>query len=211
VFGSNYIATEDSDARLIGNVLANDSDPDGDPLSISAFDGTSALGATITAGAVEGTFVYDASASATLQALSDGESLSDSFTYTISDGNGGFDTATVTVEVTGADDGDLAVNGTSGDDTLFGAEGNDMLFGDAGDDLFVFVNGTGDDTVTDFTAGAGSADRLDVSDFGFANFAELLDATNDDGADTVITLDDDDSIKLIGVQEAQLHEDDFIL
>ncbi|MDA0785897.1 MAG: Ig-like domain-containing protein, partial [Proteobacteria bacterium] len=110
VFGSNYQASEDDSARLIGNVLANDSDPDGDTLSISTFDGISSLGATITAGAVEGTFVYDATGSATLQALFDGQSATDTFTYTVSDGNGGFDTATVSVTVQGVTDLPIAVD-----------------------------------------------------------------------------------------------------
>ena len=42
--------------------------------------------------------------------------------------------------------------------------------------------------------------------------SKVVAATSDDGAgNTVITLDGDDSLTLIGVQEAQLHEDDFIL
>ena len=42
--------------------------------------------------------------SATIQALGDDETLEDTFTYTISDGNGGTDTATVTVVVAGVND-----------------------------------------------------------------------------------------------------------
>ena len=42
-------------------------------------------------------------------------------------------------------------------------------------------------------------------------FADLLAATNDSGSDTVITLDGDDSLTLIGVQKADLHEDDFLI
>ena len=63
-----------------------------------------------TAGVVDGTFVYDATGSATLQAMFDGQSASDTFTYTVSDGNGGFDTATVTVTVQGVTDLPIAVD-----------------------------------------------------------------------------------------------------
>jgi len=77
--------------------------------------------------------------------------------------------------------------------------------------MFIFENGTGDDQIMDFSTGAGSDDVIDITDFGFADFAELLAATNDSGADTVITLDGDDSLTLIGVQEANLHEDDFLI
>jgi hypothetical protein len=85
------------------------------------------------------------------------------------------------------------------------------MSGGGGDDLFQFKDGDGDDTITDFTAGVGSDDRLDISEFGFTDLADLLAATNDAGADTVITLDADDSVTLIGVQKADLHEDDFLL
>ena len=93
VFGSNYVVDEDDGARLIGNVLVNDTDPNGDALTVSGFDTASANGATIAAGAVDGTFIFDATTSAAAQALADGESLSDSFSYTVSDGNGGSATA----------------------------------------------------------------------------------------------------------------------
>lgn len=44
-----------------------------------------------------------------------------------------------------------------------------------------------------------------------ADFAALPDATNDSGADTVTTPDGNDSLTLIGVQKADLHENDFLL
>ncbi len=71
-------------------VLANDSDPEGDDLTVSAFDGTSAEGGTVEMNA-DGSFTYTPPA---------GFTGTDSFTYTVSDGNGGTDIATVTVTVT---------------------------------------------------------------------------------------------------------------
>ena len=59
-------------------------------------------------------------------------------------------------------------------DRLVGGAGNDILIGGAGDDLFVFNNGDGGDTINDFVAGAGSADVVDVTDFGF-DFATFDD------------------------------------
>ncbi|MBT4907669.1 MAG: hypothetical protein HON62_12375, partial [Rhodospirillaceae bacterium] len=107
-------------------------------------------------------------------------------------------------------------------DYLDGGAGSDYVYGGRGDDTGVWTlsenigetdayDGDGDDTITDFTAGVGSDDRLDISEFGFTDLADLLAATNDAGADTVITLDADDSVTLIGVQKADLHEDDFLL
>ncbi|MVO14524.1 hypothetical protein GO984_01765 [Rhodobacteraceae bacterium CY05] len=47
---------------------------------------------------------YDPTSSSVLDEMAQGETLEDSFTYTVSDGNGGFDTATVTLTVSGVDD-----------------------------------------------------------------------------------------------------------
>ena len=69
-------------------VLTNDSDPDGDNLSISGFSARSAAGGTISQGGNQ------------LQYSSPGGfSGSDSFSYSISDGRGGTDSATVNVTV----------------------------------------------------------------------------------------------------------------
>ncbi len=100
--------------------------------------------------------------------------------------------------------------GNAGANTLTGAGGDDSLWGGAGDDLFVFNNGAGDDTVNDFAAGAGSDDKLDIQAFGFANFAAVQAAATNVGANVLIQLDADDSVTLIGVQSANLHQDDFL-
>ena len=90
------------------DVLANDTDVDAsDTVSVSAFDATSASGAAISLNA-DGTLHYDPTAATTLQALAPGESATDTFSYTITDGNGGTDTATVTVEVNGVNDAPVA-------------------------------------------------------------------------------------------------------
>jgi VCBS repeat-containing protein len=85
-------------------VLANDSDIEGDALAIDAFDARSALGAAISLSA-DGTFSYDPTAAAALQQLNLGQSDVDSFTYRVSDGHGGFASATVHVTVSGVSDG----------------------------------------------------------------------------------------------------------
>ena len=85
------------------SLLSNDTDPDGNILTIAAVDATSANGASVILNG-DGTISYDPAGSATIQALKDGETATDSFTYTISDGNGGTDTATVTLIVSGAND-----------------------------------------------------------------------------------------------------------
>lgn len=73
------------------NVLGNDTDADGDALTITSFDTASANGGTVTKDA-SGNLVYTPKA---------GFSGTDTFKYTISDGKGGSSTATATVNVAG--------------------------------------------------------------------------------------------------------------
>ena len=71
------------------NVLNNDIDPDAsDTLSISSVDDQSLSGTLVNNG--DGTFFYSPAS---------GFSGTESFTYTVSDGNGGFDTALVSITV----------------------------------------------------------------------------------------------------------------
>lgn len=81
----SYSVDSNSGANLL-NVLANDSDPDGDPLSISTA-GTPAHGTTTISG---NRIAYTPAA---------GYAGPDSFSYSISDGRGGTATATVTITV----------------------------------------------------------------------------------------------------------------
>jgi VCBS repeat-containing protein len=94
-------------------VLGNDSDPDtGDSLTVTAFDAVSVKGAAVSV-AANGSYTYDPTGSATLNALALGATTTDTFTYTISDGKGGTDTATVTITVTGVNDAPTAAADTN--------------------------------------------------------------------------------------------------
>ncbi len=106
--------------------------------------------------------------------------------------------------------GNDRLEGASGNDTLLGGTGNDILYGNSGNDLFVFADGAGDDIIMDFTAGAGTDDVIDVSDFTFASYNAFILNASDDGTDTTFALDADDSVSLLGVQLADLHQDDFL-
>ena len=79
------------DAPVTFNVLANDSDPDSDPLTITSVSTPGKGTAAISAGRV----VYTPAASSCTGTV-------DSFTYTINDGKGGTSTATVAVTVKAA-------------------------------------------------------------------------------------------------------------
>ena len=81
----------DCSAPITFNVLANDTDPDGDTLTITSVSSPGKGSAVITAGRI----VYTPAASTCTGAV-------DSFTYTIADGKGGTATATVSVSVNAA-------------------------------------------------------------------------------------------------------------
>lgn len=57
-----------------------------------------------------------------------------------------------------------------------GTTGNDTLCGGAGTDTFVFKPDFGEDTISDFTAGANSIDVIEFDNMLFANFEALLAA-----------------------------------
>ncbi len=77
----------DFESTITGNVLDNDSDPDGDPLNVVG--STNPQNGTLELG-VDGTFTY---------IPDEGFSGEDTFNYTIDDGNGGTDVATVTITI----------------------------------------------------------------------------------------------------------------
>ena len=109
------VATDDAvtlneDAAAVIDVLANDTDLDGGPLSV---DSITQPEHGLVAINEDGTVTYtpDADFNGT-----------DSFTYTVSDGAGGFDTATVSLTVDPANDAPVAV-----DDTVSGTEDTPLV------------------------------------------------------------------------------------
>jgi Ca2+-binding RTX toxin-like protein len=104
--------------------------------------------------------------------------------------------------------------GGTGSDQLTGGLGNDELTGGQDSDTFMFrpmglLGGFGDDTVTDFQAGAGSEDVLVLSGFGYQNLQDILAHSYSTAAGTVIEIDAG-SITLLGVEMSDLHADDFL-
>ena len=94
----NDAAAGNEDSVISGNVAANDSDPDGDPLTFGLVGGGPAHGAIVFNS--DGSFTYtpDANFHGT-----------DSFSYWVDDSNGGFVTAIVTISVASVNDAPVAV------------------------------------------------------------------------------------------------------
>ncbi|GAB3462766.1 hypothetical protein GCM10027321_24720 [Massilia terrae] len=134
-------------AAVVIDTLANDTDVDaGDVKTITSVDKASALGASIAI--VDGKVQYTANADS-MDLLTQGQSLTDSFSYTVKDAAGATSSATVTVKVMGIADGaaiqgtvhDDVLTGTSLDEYIYGSNGNDQLFGMGGSDHLFGENG----------------------------------------------------------------------
>ncbi len=95
-------ATTPEDTAVSVTVLANDSDPDADTLGVTG--ATDPANGSVTVNG-DNTITYTPDAN---------YSGADSFDYTISDGNGGTDTATVSITVTPANDAPVANNSATG-------------------------------------------------------------------------------------------------
>lgn len=122
---------------ISGNLLANDTDADGNNLTVlSGVFGTTSGGTVVLSS--DGSFVYTPKG---------GFYGNDSFGYEISDGAGGSDAANVfltvspdpLVSVIGTNDDDV-LNGTSGGDNIFGLGGDDILYGDGNEVIHVTLD-----------------------------------------------------------------------
>ena len=98
------------------DLLLNDTDPDGDALSITEVDGDTANLGRATEGTNGGQFTINTDGSWSFDPGTDFaelryyEARSTRVNYTVSDGNGGTDTADLWVTVTGVNDGSIAID-----------------------------------------------------------------------------------------------------
>jgi len=154
-----------------GDLFAGDVDNADDQFQVVDTTATSSgLGAYAVAADGVWTYTLD-NGNAAVEALNDGQQLTDSFTVHSADGTAhGVD---VTINgasdavgpggavVVGTDAGDLLVGGP-GNDSLYGLGGRDTMVGDGGSDHFFYSSATeGIDVIVDFTTGP-SGDVLDL-------------------------------------------------
>ncbi|MEM1344489.1 MAG: Ig-like domain-containing protein [Pseudomonadota bacterium] len=198
-----FEAVEDTPLTT-GNVLANDLDAEDDALTVVAFEAVSELGSTVVSDG-DGTFAFTYAG----PDLAEGESILDSFTYTVSDGTE-TDTATVFIEVEGAPEPEpTLIAGTAGQDVLSGTEGDDVLItggglldvvtGGAGADRFVFTDTAGVRDIARFSdVVAGEGDTLDLLGRAVAQTVETPGSTF-----VVLEGPDRDLIILEGLSEVE--------
>lgn len=136
------------DASITLDVLHNDWDLDWADTKTLSSVGATALGGSVSIEGGQIVYVADDDA---FDLLTLGQSVQDSFTYTMTDAAGAASTATVTVTVSGVADGadivggnkaqtlngtplDEKISGGNANDTLYGNDGADRLYGDNGAD-----------------------------------------------------------------------------
>ncbi|MFK0205991.1 Ig-like domain-containing protein [Agrobacterium sp. NPDC090283] len=124
--------------RGVFDLVANDTDIEGDRLTLTSVAVTAVAGLALTKeqaaaafSVVEGKLVVDPSSA--FAKLEDHEQATVTLTYTVRDANGGESTGTTTVTVDGYTEYNI-VEGSDGDDVLIATDGKDMVDGGDGDD-----------------------------------------------------------------------------
>lgn len=101
---TNSVKEDSAPNPISGNVLTNDSDADGNAISV-VNAGTFTLIYGVLVINADGSYTYTLdNTNPVVNALNDGEHLSDTFTYVVSDGHGGSSASTVTVTINGTTD-----------------------------------------------------------------------------------------------------------
>ncbi|ACA16190.1 Endonuclease/exonuclease/phosphatase [Methylobacterium sp. 4-46] len=108
----------------------------------------------------------------------------------------------------GGDGADWLV-GEAGSDTLSGGAGDDVLFGGAGSDTVQYASGDGRDVVRDFVTGGAERDVIAFGPGLFGSFAAVQAATQQVGADAVITAGVGESLTLQNIQASSLSARNF--
>ncbi|MGO8077312.1 beta strand repeat-containing protein, partial [Rhizobium leguminosarum] len=105
---------------------------------------------------------------------------------------------------------DNLIVGGSGIDTLAGGAGNDILVGGDAADLFVYLSNWGHDTIIDFMATGPAHDTIRIDHNIFADWESLFAASSQNGNDTIVTADIDNTIVLRNVALTSLDSGDFL-
>jgi hypothetical protein len=199
----------------ISGLQVTDADPQASPedFTLSA----SALHGRISSPANADLQHINSDLSAVIYVPDNSQPQSDEVTLTLTDSFGGSDTVHFVFNETGplGNSNQVTLTGGGGKDIIIATAYDDQIDGGAGADQFVFApsNTTNQDTITNFKSGE---DHLDIRAFltvDSANIDQWLSshAVRQGESDTLLELDDHDSVLLKGVQISNLHVSDFIV
>lgn len=261
--GRYYVYTPNALSLNTSVLLANDTDPDNDPLSVVGVGqgghGTVTLqNGVVTYRAATG-FVGD---DQFIYSVSDGKSTSNGIVYVKADntydnyqqgssGNdnyfGGFGAGSyfggdgndrmvggllggnmagghgndTLIALMGdnrldGNEGDDSITGGIGRDRISGGTGNDQLTGGLGNDNFIFSQGDGSDTITDFDPGARllrtffiAGDEISIDVNGIDDFQDLMQTAHQTDNGVLFDFGSGDQLFLKGTQLAALDKDSF--
>ena len=188
--GSVELGSTDEDTAKTftsADLLTNASDPDGDPLAVTA----------VSVAPEYGSVTDNADGSWTFTPTADYHGADVPLSFTVSDGTdstiGSASLDVIKQSVPGihvvGTSGDDTLVGTDGDDTIDGRGGNDVLSGGAGDDTFKVYGNAGLDQVdggdgNDTILGSQYNDTIQVSD-GLANIQNIETIDGGAGYDTL--------------------------
>lgn len=111
--------------------------------------------------------------------------------------------------LTGTHDNDIIFSGL-GNDTIIGSPGIDRIAGGGGADIFVLSREDGLSTVIDFSPTEG--DKVDITNFGFANWADMQPYFSPSvGNNTKLTLDFDTILFFDNIAYDEFEEVNFII
>ncbi|WP_058664106.1 retention module-containing protein [Achromobacter xylosoxidans] len=176
----NDVARTDEKSAVRGNLLINDSDPDGDPLSLVSINGRPMTpnGVAVT-GSNGGTFIVQPDGSyvfvpgTSFQHLPEGQTTTTTISYVVTDPSGATSTATVEVTVVGVNDPAQITAAKPGDDAGTVKEDGNLV---TGGKLDVTDKDTGEATFNPQTDAKGEHGKFSIDANG--NWKYELD--NDD-------------------------------
>ncbi|KAI9549368.1 hypothetical protein GHT06_003734 [Daphnia sinensis] len=160
------VVTTPEDSPVSGNVLTNDTDVEGNTLTVSGYSiagltGPFTIGAPATIPSI-GTIILNADGTFTFTPVANYNGTVPVITYTVSDGNGGMDSGDLTITVTAVNDESVDTDGdgvTNEQELLDGTDPNDGCEYESGSQ--------------DLTKVSSSWNSLDCDDDGLTNDEEL--------------------------------------
>jgi VCBS repeat-containing protein len=206
------IAQNPDGTTTISGLHVSDSDPAAPSETFTVAAATDASGSSIATSPTESGSLADLNAALNDVTYSPGSMppATDKVALTVTDSFGATDTVNLIFNEAAAGP-NVTLQGTAGKDVIFATGFQDILTGGGGADQFVFAptseTAPVQHTITDFVAGL---DKIDMRQFGnIGSFADLTEAQQ--GNDTLLTLDNHDSLLLKNVTASNLHANDFII
>jgi len=208
------VANANGTTQILG-VQVTDTDPtaSSETFHFAATTGAALSGTSIAPSVDSGSLTHINSVLASGLTYQPGGSppATDIMTITVTDGFGATDSVHFVFNFNQVGSGST-LQGTSGKDVILATNSQDVLTGGAGQDQFLFAptssGPTVQHTITDFEAGI---DKLDVRQFSGLSGASIPGAIQQQGSDTLITLDAHDTLLLKNVFASSVHSSDFIV